>query len=54
MGKRSFITLYKNKKRYQIAVEDIQEVHKLAHRKRPSLPTYECATTDEISSEPVA
>ena len=52
MGKRSFVTLYKNKRRYQIAVEDIMEVHKLTHKKRPRLPSYECVTADEIASGP--
>lgn len=47
MCKRSFVTLSRGKRKYQIAVEDIQEVYKMAPKKRPILPAYDCPTSDE-------
>ncbi len=40
MSKRSFITILKGTKKYQILTEDIKEVFSAHRKKRPQLPAY--------------
>lgn len=47
MCKKSFVTLCRGRRKYQLFADDIEEVHRVAWRKRPALPAYECLTTDE-------
>jgi hypothetical protein len=49
MCKKSYVTLSRGRKIYQLFVADIQEVHRANHKKRPPLPPYECPSTDDNS-----
>ncbi len=48
MCKRNFVVLATSKRRYRLFVDDIKDIHKIQHRKRPALPAFEAKTSDEI------
>lgn len=49
MSKKNFITLQKHRRQYRVFADDILDIHKLIHKKRPRVPAYEMPTQDESS-----
>lgn len=47
MSKRSYITLKGFKRSYKLFSDDIAEIHKAIHKKRPHPPPYDVPTQDD-------
>ena len=51
MAKKSFISLRRGKRNYNVLVEDIKDVYTIRYHKRPSLPSFEVTTSDELLNQ---